>query len=465
MFWLCEISAQNYILASDRLGLNKLYYFNDKKKIIISDNLRNFKKYKISKNNINTFLLSGYCIDDSTIYENIYSVIPGGYVELDLKLNTLKRKKYIKFNRSVKKKKINFLKYYKKFDELLNYEFKKIINKNLDKTIYVPLSGGLDSRLILCKLIENKCKNLVAFSYGSIGNFETIKSKKISKKFGVKWLFLNSKNIKNDFFSKSRKQYSKVGFGKFLPPMREYFAINELYKKKFNKKILIINGQTGDYISGGQIPKYLIDTKKINLNKFINEILNKNISYWKGNKDTKLKIFKKLKTKYKFLKNKSNEIKLSELEKWNFYNRQSNIVITDVLLYEFFNFDWEMPFWSKKIVSFFNHLPINERYNKKFYIKYLQKYNYNNSFENIRKGSSWTIYTSWTKYLANFLGLFDLRLKDLTYSFMRYFGHYKYLYSWVKFKFYLKNFNKIKNQEAFFTYQILKEYNLLKNYE
>ena len=43
------------------------------------------------------------------------------------------------------------------------------------------------------------------------------------------------------------------------------------------------------------LPKYLIDTKKINLNKFINEILNKNISYWKGNKDTKLKIFKKLK--------------------------------------------------------------------------------------------------------------------------------------------------------------------------
>ena len=32
---------------------------------------------------------------------------------------------------------------------------------------------------------------------------------------------------------------------------------------------------------------------------------------------------------------------------------------------------------------------------------------------------------------------------------MRYFGHYKYLYSWVKFKFYLKNFNKIKNQEVF----------------
>ena len=346
---------------------------------------------------------------------------------------------------------------------ILNNEFKKIIEKNKDRIIYVPLSGGLDSRLVLCKLLENNCKNLITFSYGTKGNFESIKSKKISQKLGVKWIFLNTKKIKSEFFSQKRRKYSQIGFGKFLTPMREYFAIKQLKIKNRSKNITIINGQTGDFLSGGQLPPPFFKNK-INLNLFINEIINKHISYWKDDA-YKHQIKLILKKKYNFLKNASKEKKISEFEKWNFYNRQANIVITDVILYDYFKFDWELPLWCENVVNFFNRLPINERLGKKFYLEYLKMYNYKNSFLTTSVGSSWTIYTFWVKYLANFLGIFDKRLKVFLYNFMKYFGHYKYLYSWIDFKFYLKNFNKIKNQEAFLTQQIIKENKNFLKYE
>ena len=55
----------------------------------------------------------------------------------------------------------------------------------------MPLSAGLDSRLVLTKLVERGCENIACYTYGPIGNYEVPKAKRIAKELRVDWHRIN----------------------------------------------------------------------------------------------------------------------------------------------------------------------------------------------------------------------------------------------------------------------------------
>ena len=88
---------------------------------------------------------------------------------------------YLKTSRN--KKKYNEEDYLLNLDLVLNNIFKKIINKYKNSRIVIPLSGGLDSRLVLSKLVQHNHKKILAISYGPKDSPEVITAKKLAKKF------------------------------------------------------------------------------------------------------------------------------------------------------------------------------------------------------------------------------------------------------------------------------------------
>ena len=71
--------------------------------------------------------------------------------------------------------------------------FENIINKANNRPIWIPLSGGLDSRLVLCKLHEKGYTNLNCFSYGLKNNSECLIAEKIAKTLNIRWKFIEIK--------------------------------------------------------------------------------------------------------------------------------------------------------------------------------------------------------------------------------------------------------------------------------
>ena len=54
--------------------------------------------------------------------------------------------------------------------DALDAAFTTVVARNAGRPVKVPISGGYDSRLVLCKLHEHGCRDLTAFSYGTPGN-------------------------------------------------------------------------------------------------------------------------------------------------------------------------------------------------------------------------------------------------------------------------------------------------------
>ena len=53
------------------------------------------------------------------------------------------------------------------------------------------MSGGLDSRLIISKLVEKGYKKILAYSYGLSGKPDSKIASEVCKKLNVKWEHIN----------------------------------------------------------------------------------------------------------------------------------------------------------------------------------------------------------------------------------------------------------------------------------
>ena len=115
----------------------------------------------LDEESFNFIKLCGYSLGYSTFIKNIKIMKPGEIFYSDNK-NT-KLEKYFEYHVTKKKNNLSKEKLKIKLSIIIDKIIKKIIKKANNRPIWVPLSGGLDSRLILCKLHESGYKNLNSF--------------------------------------------------------------------------------------------------------------------------------------------------------------------------------------------------------------------------------------------------------------------------------------------------------------
>ena len=193
------------------------------------------------------------------------------------------------------------------------------------KNIYLALSAGDDSRLVLCMLKRLKFQNVTCFSYGLHNNWESALAKKIAERLGYKFIFIpiSSDVIKNYFKSeKFNKYFNKLDFFDSTPLLHEVYVINSL-KKKINKDSIILNGQPEDAINGSYMYSDFIYYNK-NKNKAINAILNKHYSLWTN------------------LKNKKNQYLVNKFvfEDINDYFKQKKKIFTNICYLQVIKIDF-----------------------------------------------------------------------------------------------------------------------------
>ncbi len=440
--------------AVDIISSYPIFYTKTKKSIKISNSAKELKKVlkseKICDDSLVEFYLSSYISGSKTIFKNLKKIEPGQLAIYNKSSNSLIKKSYFDYSPKTKVRLTNDInKHFENLDKIIDKIFSKIIKESKNRTIWVPLSGGLDSRFILSKLVSLGCTNLYSFSYGPKGNYEAQQAKKVSSILNVPWIFVKtgSRQARNLYLSKERNRYWDFSSGYYsLPSMMEFEAIYKLKTKNIlDKDSIIINGQTGDFVTGGHIPLIFKDIiKSEDLVKFI---IKKHYSVWKS--DLTLISTEIIKNKiFKYLNLKKNQVlSLNEFaslfEKWEWYSRQSMSISGGQKLYDFYGYSWRLPFWDINLVNFFMNLPIELRKNQSLFKAYLKNYNYKNLFLNYESESRrWKIgqllFLRPISFILKILGFNNQKL----YQYFSYWSHYHNQYSFYGIKFFFKHIGK-----------------------
>ena len=389
---------------------------------------------------ITEFSMSGYITGAYTLYEGLHALQPGECIIWD---KQAKSHQIIRFYRYLPTPEVEPKWDIKTFGQIMDQLTLDIIKRADGKTIWVPLSAGLDSRLLLCKLHEHGYKNLKTFSYGPRMNFELLHAKRIAKTLGVSWQHVAPApwTIRRYFEDEARERYwDYASQYKTIPSMREYSALAWMQEKGIAKEgDVFVNGQSGDYITGGHIHKDFLKPGKTDLDGFMERLIGKHFSCWVSLLTSENKAVVKDRiceaVGDELLECDRNLDRARQEEIWEFDARQICLVANGQRSYEFFGYEWEMPLWAKPLCDFCETLSLEEKKEQAFYKRYLQDYNYMGLFPAEEPFLwRWPVYMLWVLPVAKLVELTrGQKAKENFYALMRYFGHYANQYALVSF--------------------------------
>jgi len=440
----------------DRIGGYRLFYRNNNFDFKLSNSAHNLIKknsgnHSCDSDSILELNMAGYLTGNRTINDSIFQLTAGNMVFFDKDKSNFKIDSYFEFYAS---------KIRQQNDDLLVDELDditdKIIARNIEdangKTIWVPLSGGLDSRLIICKLKKSGYDNLRTYSYGVVGNFDAIRAKDISSILGVQWDFLPTsvEDARKFFLSQERKDYWNFADGlSVVPNLHGMFAIKKLIDTaEMKAEDVVINGQSGDFISGQHIP--IIKEQEVNNNGLINQILKKHYSL-RGDLFSDNKSVESVKYRIReslggmqYIENYQEFAK--SYEYWGWKERQVKRVVNGQCNYDYFGLNWELPFWDLEYLQFWVDLPLQKKIGRRLFVEYLIKNNFYGLFnDKTTFMSRWPRQNLPIQFAGNFIKkIFGNDVSSKYYKKLDWYSQYQYLYALVGQNEYQSNWKNYK---------------------
>ena len=221
-------------------------------------------------------------------------------------------------------------------------------------------------------------KKVLCFSYGKNGNFESETAKIIADKLGYQWVNIpvSIKSQKSFFQSDVYQQYvDKFESYASVPAVQDISEIYSLFENNIiDKEAIIINGNSGDFISGGHV---LNGRNDLGLNQF----LDKHYSLWTclRTSDNDAMIISKLNeyiVERGIPKDLPEHLMFGVIESLEYAGRQTQYVINQQRAYDYFGYDWRLPLWNDNFLNFWEGVPVEYKMGQNLYLESLYKSNW-----------------------------------------------------------------------------------------
>ena len=355
-------------ITSDISRTFPLFYTYQNNSVVISDSAaflkETYKLYEVDAVAEIEFKTSNHTHGNKTLLKNINQLQASEY--LIFKDDTITNRSFL-FTYAVKtKNKNNYLDLKNEAINQFENAFKRFVNSLQNKTVVIPLSSGLDSRLIAVMLKKYDYKNVICYTYGHKDSFEIENSKKTAKKLGFKWYFIAyTEDLIADFLATDQfKEYTHFA-GKYssMPYLQEYFALQYFQKNNLlPKKAIFVPGFAGDTIGGSDFLKLPKNIKTTKIKKLLLTLKFNNNPITKPQQ----KILKKeIQTSLEKLDNAYRQkIPSSVFEDYNIKERIAKYIFNSASQYLFFEYQFRFPFWDKNLLKFFKTVPENYKQHK-----------------------------------------------------------------------------------------------------
>ena len=463
-FGIIAESETHVIAAADRVRSFPIFYFKNDNKLIVSNDARKLQKfsglYKKDEDSVLEFSMAGYVSGHKTMFEKMFQILPGQYLSFDKEKDNLQLDRYYLFYNNRTNKSENSL--IKELDSLHDSLINGIIQRASGRPIWVPLSGGWDSRLIASKLAQLKCPNVQTFSYGTPNNYESKLAKKVASCLDLPWfqVDVSRKQFRDYFWSSNRREYFNFSDGlSSLPFVQDSHVIGWLIDKgRMPLDAIVVNGQTGDFITGGHILKEQFNDD-MDKEQLVNSLLKTHYIMWKELCiDKNIGIMKdRIRKELDCFTDMETNGYMAAC--WEWQERQCKFVVNGQRAYEFHSLDWEMPLWMPEYMDFWTKVPWTYLKDQHLYKECLRKNGYKDVFNKVSTEVwRWPGLSIVVVPIARGIGLlFGAKNKNRIYRLAKFFGHYRFSYGAYSILQCLRTSNSVRDIDSLNILTWLKE--------
>jgi asparagine synthase (glutamine-hydrolysing) len=218
--------------------------------------------------------------------------------------------------------------------------------------------------------------NVLTFSYGRSGNLESIISQTVAQKLGFTWEFVpySLKRWREWVSSRWWEDYLDYGGqGCTLAHLQDFPAVWELKRlRRLEENAVFVPGHTADVISGSHLPLSLESCSSLSCGRVVQALLARHYNL-RGLHDPLL--LSALERRIEATGIKGPIVDLDQatslMEMWEWQERQAKFIINAVRAYEFWGFEWRIPFWDAEFVDLWSHVPCSLRFGQRLYSKYV----------------------------------------------------------------------------------------------
>ena len=255
--------------------------------------------------------------------------------------------------------------------------------------IAIPLSGGLDSRIIALHLKIAGYSNVVCFSYGVRGNRESQISEKVAAAIGFPWHFVEYDGALWSELRKSRRfaaYLRRAHANATVPHVQDWPAIGALLQRGvLTERSVVVPGHSGDFVAGSHLVPILVGEKSLSSGELVEEVWRRHFQLnllrraanrsGKNPRTIRREFHERIRRQLALQPGELVEprVAASLYERWDWQERQAKFVTHSVRVYDDHNVRWWLPLWDMEVMRFWASVPTRLRWNKILYDGYARR--------------------------------------------------------------------------------------------
>lgn len=334
------------------------------------------------------FLLSGYVMDSRTLREGMSQVQPGEVLYWSAGVVSLHR--YYRFLRTeVSSEGSGSLT--ETLHTTMDEVFDRLVRQFAGRRIIVPLSGGLDSRLVVTMLKRHGHRDLVALNYGRRGSRETEISRGVADALEVPWEFIPYED--GDWqplmaTSAMREFWYHAGQAAALPHLQDYLALHRLRERDPGLEAVVFPGYVGDMIAGAWTPTPAMFRNyssrqprhvaamdgPVDVPAVCRWLLSSKYDLWPARREEIGAIERRMRSYFGAVAFTEAHNPATAFDLFEFENRQARYLANAVRSLEFHGFAWWLPLCDHRLMDFFLTVPTELRKTKRLYAWWMRSH-------------------------------------------------------------------------------------------
>jgi len=326
------------------------------------------------------FRLTGYVTGAQTLHPRVFQVEAGQAVVFDLSHpRTQEHVRYHEFRHGD---------FFAKSSDLVSpleavHEnvFRRLQRSTEGRTLALPLSGGYDSRLIAVSLRDLGARDIVCYSYGVPGNWESRISSEVAHYLGFRWEFVAYSAERWRAWAATDRfdaYFRTAGNLASVPHIQDWPAVLELQReRRVPPDTVFVPGHSGDFLAGSHIPKTFAGRSAVARREVLDALLDAHYSLWDWPPGVQTELRSEFERRIEAVigpvVDGTAEQAADAFERWDLQERQAKFICNSVRVYDDFGFEWRLPLFDHELMDFWARVPLELRIGRQLYFEFVRQ--------------------------------------------------------------------------------------------